>query len=88
MEIGLPITITEMDTVNEEQTKPVKKLGKKPYADRNMVRKYIAGRVNSTTFAFITEVRSGMEPNKSSTGRAIDRIVETILKHDLQIFPE
>lgn len=78
-----------MDIVNEsENAKPIKRLGRKPYQNRDMVRKFTACRLAPKTFAFIEEVQSNMNPRKRSMGRAIDLIVEAIYDHGITIKPE
>lgn len=78
-----------METVNDsENSSPVKRLGRKPFEDRAMVRKFTAARLAPKTILFIEKVQEGMSPKKRSVGRAIDRIVETVIESGLEIKPE
>lgn len=81
--------INAMDIVNEsENPQPVKRLGRKPYENRDMVRKFTACRLAPRTIVFIEEVQSAMNPKKRSVGRAIDRIVETIADSGIEVKPD
>lgn len=70
-----------------EVAKPIKRLGRKPYGDRDMVRKFTACRLAPKTVAFIEEVQSTMDPKKRSMGRAIDKIVEAVSDSGIEIKP-
>lgn len=73
-----------MDIVNGS-AEPTKRLGRKPYSDRDMVRKFTACRLAPKTIAFIEQVQSGMNPKKRSVGRAIDRIIEAVTESGVEI---
>lgn len=74
-------------TEESESIKPVKRLGRKPYGDRDMVRRFTACRLAPKTVAFIEEVQSTMDPKKRSMGRAIDKIVEAVSDSGIEIKP-